>query len=126
MFLGFPIYNIALFPQLNMQTICSPAYAEEGCKVNVVVHANNMPVTYVSMRRLSVIGLHGSALTVPLLNTVYLVRAQNCLSSGVNRSYHLWGFFEEVTLSLGARTSYPNCITYYRVTLDRFLSLPGL
>lgn len=107
MFLGFLIYSIALFPQLDMQTICSPAYAEEGCKVNVVVHANNMPVTYVSMRRLSVISLHGSALTVPLLNTVYLVRAQNCLSSGVNCSYHLWGFFEEVTLSLGARTFIP-------------------
>lgn len=50
LFLGFLIYSIALFPQLDMQTICSPAYAEEGCKVNVVVHANNVPVTYMSMR----------------------------------------------------------------------------
>lgn len=107
-----------------MQTICLPAYAEEGCKVNV--HANNMPVTYVSMRRLRDIDLHGSALTVPLWNIVYLVRAQNCLSSGVYCSYHLRGFFEEVTVSLGARTSHPNCITYYHVTLDRFLSLSGL
>ena len=107
-----------------MQTICSLAYAEEGCRVHV--HANNMPVTYVSMRRLRDIDLHGSALTVPLLNTVYLVRAQNCLSSSVYCSYHLQGFFEEVTVSLGARTSHPNCITYYRVTLDGFLSLPGL
>lgn len=79
------------------------------------MHANNMPVTYVSMRRLRDIDLHGGALTVPLLNTVYLLSAQNCLSSGVNHSYHLRGFFEEVTVSLGARTSHPNCITYYRV-----------
>lgn len=107
-----------------MQTICSPAYAEEGCRVHV--YANNMPVTYVSMRRLRDIDLHGSALTVPLLNTIYLVRVQNCLSSGVNHSYHMRGFLEEVTISLGARTWHPNWITYYRVTLDGFLSLPSL
>lgn len=74
----------------------------------------------------SAVDFHGRALTVPLLNTVHSLGTQNCLSSGVNCSYHLLGFFEEVTLSLGVRSLNPNYITYHCVTLNRFLSLPGL